>query len=498
MPFASEEKEIAEGGASMPVVHLDSSENAREVVGKQHRESIDEHAHGEVSKSNVYQSVIDNMDAVPKFSEEWFRLKEMEINLRHDGLAADQVGGDGKSVDDDKNTTADEVAPAHEKLHAEKAARLKPELIGDGTSPDANSGLLYDGSLSYDKKLAVSAPDKSKAARLKPELIDDGTSPDANSGLLHDGSLSYDKKLAVTAPDKSKAARLMPELIDDGTSLDANSGLLHDGKKSAACAPETIKEDSSCPMPFYAMDDDVHNRNTGQVATSESHGFSAPSRDEESILYPSLEETSSPPLEGPPLVHQPHLTKEPSKTLLIEAWAVDESSASEIDDRTVYIAEEMTGCYTSKAKAIAGLCTLIVVALGITLYYVLKPTSLIPENIATASNTPTSTPSTNLVITTTEVPRETQIKDEIEATILRRGIKFDELAVDDGRMLALNWMLDKDEVKLQATSSNLGQRYILALLAFEFGKDLLSSGMECSWYWVTCNGESKVTKLELG
>jgi hypothetical protein len=68
----------------------------------------------------------------------------------------------------------------------------------------------------------------------------------------------------------------------------------------------------------------------------------------------------------------------------------------------------------------------------------------------------------------------------------------------------LDWLLHEDEMKLQATSSNLGQRYILALLAFEFGNlfrsrvDWLSSGMECSWDWVTCNGELEVTKLDLG
>jgi hypothetical protein len=264
----------------------------------------------------MYQSVIDSMGAVRKFSDEWFRLKEMEISLRNDELAADQVGGDGNSVNEDKNTTAGEVAPA--------------SPVEDSTGAAAVNEKLHAG---------------------KAELIDDDISPDANTGLLHDGSLSYKKK-------------------------------------SAASRPETIKEDSSCPMPFYAMDDDVHNRNTGQVATSKSYGSSAPSCDEQSILYPSLEETdghasiglkersasggdhlepfntpSSPPLEGAPLVHQHqhHLTREPSKTLLIEAWAVDESSTSEIDDRTVYIAEEMTGCYTSKAKAIAGLCTVIVV-----------------------------------------------------------------------------------------------------------------------------------------
>jgi hypothetical protein len=65
-------------------------------------------------------------------------------------------------------------------------------------------------------------------------------------------------------------------------------------------------------------------------------------------------------------------------------------------------------------------------------------------------------------------------------------------------------LLYEDGMELLATSTNLGQRYILALLAFEFGDvfrsnvDRLSSSMECSWDWVTCNGELKVTHLELG
>jgi hypothetical protein len=35
-----------------------------------------------VSNSDVHQSIIHSMNQVPKFSEEWFKLKEQEISLR--------------------------------------------------------------------------------------------------------------------------------------------------------------------------------------------------------------------------------------------------------------------------------------------------------------------------------------------------------------------------------------------------------------------------------
>jgi hypothetical protein len=54
----------------------------------------------------------------------------------------------------------------------------------------------------------------------------------------------------------------------------------------------------------------------------------------------------------------------------IETCDVEEDIVSEEED---YTAEQVTGCYTFNAKAIAGLCTLILIALGIALYSVLKP-----------------------------------------------------------------------------------------------------------------------------
>jgi hypothetical protein len=145
-------------------------------------------------------------------------------------------------------------------------------------------------------------------------------------------------------------------------------------------------------------------------------------------------------------------------------------------------------------------------------------TGNIPSNIeelaelATEVSAATSTTLISVVTTPTiitegssarELQRETQIKAELEANVLCRGVKFDELNPDVSRTSALDWLLHDDEMELQVTNPNLAQRYILALLAFEFGTVFvgwgwLSNGNECSWDGVTCNSEGKVIKLELG
>ncbi|KAL3797895.1 hypothetical protein ACHAWO_009768, partial [Cyclotella atomus] len=171
--------------------------------------------------------------------------------------------------------------------------------------------------------------------------------------------------------------------------------------------------------------------------------------------------------------------------------------------------EKSTG---QSGKIIAGLSTLIAIAVGLVLYFALKPE---PEPFTTTTTTTTSTvpahddeisiPTTPISNTSSrELPRETQVKAELEANVLRRGLGFDNLDATDGRTSALDWLLYEDGMELAATSSNLGQRYILALLAFEFGAMFrsnnvkwLSSSMECSWDWVTCNDQNEATKLDL-
>jgi hypothetical protein len=99
---------------------------------------------------------------------------------------------------------------------------------------------------------------------------------------------------------------------------------------------------------------------------------------------------------------------------------------------------------------------------------------------------------------------ETLIEQNIEASALRRGVKFNELPSSDSRSSALNWLLHEDQMQLHQLDSNLIQRYTLALLAFEFGSDFISSvdwlsdEDECTWGGVSCTVDGKVSKLELG
>jgi hypothetical protein len=127
-------------------------------------------------------------------------------------------------------------------------------------------------------------------------------------------------------------------------------------------------------------------------------------------------------------------------------------------------------------KIIAGLSTLIVIAVGIALYFALKPIPLPPDpddltTTITSSTTPqvmpnhsnmfddvtpnstalnifddvTSTPTTPISNTSSrELPRETQVKTELEANVLRRGLRFDNLDADDSRASALDWLLYED------------------------------------------------------
>jgi hypothetical protein len=53
-------------------------------------------------------------------------------------------------------------------------------------------------------------------------------------------------------------------------------------------------------------------------------------------------------------------------------------------------------------------------------------------------------------------------------------------------------------MQLDASDLNLRQRYIIALLAFEFRKiSWLSDGDECEWNGVSCDDGGKVITLDL-
>ncbi|KAL3784571.1 hypothetical protein HJC23_010695 [Cyclotella cryptica] len=90
------------------------------------------------------------------------------------------------------------------------------------------------------------------------------------------------------------------------------------------------------------------------------------------------------------------------------------------------------------------------------------------------------------------------IRNEIEENVLQRNVTFDTLEATNARVFALEWITNKDQMGLIASDSNLFQRYILALLAFEFSNSRwLSDRDECTWDGVECDKDGRVVQLEL-
>jgi len=114
----------------------------------------------------------------------------------------------------------------------------------------------------------------------------------------------------------------------------------------------------------------------------------------------------------------------------------------------------------------------------------------------TAALTKTSTSTGNaseVALNASEVAVQVDVKaitNELEMHVLTGNKSFYEYSSMDTRNLALNWILKDDPMKLSASDSNLRQRYVLALLGFEFELSMpgwLSAESECFWTGVTCH-----------
>ena len=138
--------------------------------------------------------------------------------------------------------------------------------------------------------------------------------------------------------------------------------------------------------------------------------------------------------------------------------------------------------------AVAAMFVLIALVIGLPLGVTLSNKGSIPLRIQTTSNGSAAI----------------SIKYDIERNVLRRNTTFSELDKYDSRNKALNWILLEDPMQVNASFSNLHQRYIMAMLRYEFDPiseldlpDWLSEKHECEWYGVSCL-DGKVTEVELG
>jgi len=107
---------------------------------------------------------------------------------------------------------------------------------------------------------------------------------------------------------------------------------------------------------------------------------------------------------------------------------------------------------------------------------------------------------------TDTIARTIEIKQKIESEVLQRGATFYEIDFDDPRYLALEWILNQDEMRVPSDAPNLVQRYVLALIAFSLDSEAwdddelfpswFSGEDECTWYNVSCF-EGRVLALQM-
>ncbi|KAL3790445.1 hypothetical protein ACHAWO_007135 [Cyclotella atomus] len=208
---------------------------------------------------------------------------------------------------------------------------------------------------------------------------------------------------------------------------------------------------------------------------------------------------------------------------LAVATRVDPSLEEPIYDAIEYDPESKPPLYKNRRcrvyTAVFLLIFTIIVAFAVV--YSTKKTKeeVSPTKVVYVTEAPTPRPTTD---------REAlHINDLIEAKVLKGNAKFTDMDKYDPRLLAMDWILYKDELQLELSAPNLSQRYVLSLLAFQFdymawtscGGDYSSSELtcevennetdtteeysrwlsgtdECEWYGVSCL-DGKVRELNL-
>lgn len=194
-----------------------------------------------------------------------------------------------------------------------------------------------------------------------------------------------------------------------------------------------------------------------------------------------------------------------------------------IYDATEY--EAKTPFYKTRKCALLTLILLLIVSIvvGVVVWHFTKKAKeqvVIPVEYVTEppTSTPTLSPTSG---------REVLMSQIVENTVLQRNASFNDMATNDPRRIALDWLLHTDEMKLTPSDPNLNQRYTLAVIAYALdynvwyndpmtdnstlnetldGGDDATANVEvidwlsgtdvCEWYGVNCTN-GVVTEIDL-
>ncbi|KAL3795124.1 hypothetical protein HJC23_007352 [Cyclotella cryptica] len=492
----------------------------------------------QASVSHRYRVVLQQLDDGPKFTHEWFLLKEEEMELRshlnRDASSCNARVTAGNRLVDEQTVFSND---------------FDDNCAGDVGGANASTGNIFrairDSSIDNDK---VEEPSKAEPATPHPtddscisvfsgkpkyiqntetatlmETLDcaDNNIPPIPLTVHHckskDGSTAKQNGaetfidmegapvpgvLSIDVPETKKLSPAKGEIWpkdkqSTSRGRDVGPAALPRQTPLPAALPDCMNQDKALPNQEIVQKSSVIHPavNISDGLQSLPHvtqvGSNLPSSVSDTLSQSSPNENVYREEEKEDIMFIP------------EAFIVEESAPEEVQIAEIAELVEPDPSRLSLKKRHACLflviMALIVIALGISLSGKFSrsnensiPESTVPNQPEKEPSVPSSQPS---VVQQSSHPT-LSIRDDIERNVLERNATF-----DGNRGLALDWILKTDELQLDVSDSNLHQRYILTLLSFEFGISewrLPGSMSECEWYGVGCSINGTVLKLELG
>ncbi|KAL3803667.1 hypothetical protein HJC23_003721 [Cyclotella cryptica] len=486
---------------------------------------------GESQPAPRYRAVLDQLNNTPKFTTEWFRLKEEEVQLRSHPDCAGLV--DNSQIDDlqlsegnneiisasdsdERETNTSEDRPSRGRFNF--TSRSSQQEAKSGGEEQAGNNL--NAIANYLPTPFCAGSNANESDRPNGNEREDGTETlsqpshdfktehkqiHSNDGIVTEAAIvldSVDHELpplpvnlhsqTCNGGHKTKMVQGIvthPSINDEGPSLPlsvtwADSTITE--KLSGVDAATRLKSDQSDSSVVHPppVAESNHSKLLDQALL-------APGRQARAV-YPEVHINYEPHLSphviqrydgtpgassDVPSQSRPDGPKHEEEEILIpEAFPVEANAPAEVT--AVEVAEllepDQSSFRLKKRHACIALTLFaaVAIALGATVYFTRDTSPSIGSAKETFMSTPTSQP--------TSLPPSTQpsfiqpssqpsqsIKDAIEKNVLQRNVTFDELEDTDARVFALDW-LNNEDTTLLTSDENLFQRYILVLLAFEY------------------------------
>ncbi|KAL3783661.1 hypothetical protein HJC23_004836 [Cyclotella cryptica] len=470
-----------------------------------------------------HQIILQQLNDVTKFSDEWFRLKAEEAELRC-YLASDESRVVEEGVFSTINSDGGVDKPGGKNLimtdHDCARSITGPETIEDENQ--APHPATFIEALTRPGHYSASSTSKTSLSEKKKDdqkiLHKSGNRPrPSREKSLFDNQILSDELPLPSLYD--------PSAIGHITDCKDSSGYRYDYDRKVNC-PEISDEGRAAPFPItFCRGEEklgLHQTFSQPSLSGKSHTLKNVLSTETDMfeMYNNIDMQTQDSAQSinsqqsdHSLIHRDcdksHQSNggrlSASEGMLVVAYPKEEPSIDEpIYEASEYDPSLNTSCYKSVRCRLYTTISLLITGAIVTVGVVYGLKKDIGDNAI--SYIPTQSPKTDLV-----TDRESLgLQDIIENHVLERHAKFRDMEDWDPRYLALEWILRDDKFH---DNTNLFQRYILALLAFSYDSNSwncgglydvescnktevvddyalwLSGTSECFWYGVTCDDD---------